>query len=166
MQLSVCMHSRIKVCKHAFAVRVCAHVFKHVCMRCAFAAFGVTQLCVSHSGAFGRLSGRRMTAVISTTVLCLSAPSSLSPSSVPHAPFLLPSALPLHLRFLSLLLFHLAPSPHLLFPPLNLIFFSPFLLFVLSILRFIESQTMSPILCGRVAFRKSRHNPLLKDSLP
>lgn len=140
MQLFVCMHSRIKAYKHAFPVRVCAHIFKHVCMRCAFAAFEVTQLCVSHSGAFGRLSERRMTAVISTTALCLSAPSSLSPSSVLHFSF----PLPFHFTSTSFLYFSsILPLPHTPSSPLLISFFSPFLPFVLSVLRFIESQTMS-----------------------
>lgn len=84
----------------------------------------------------------------------LSAPCSISP---------VPPALPHHLRFLSLLLFHLIPSPHLQ-PPHQILLLSIHVCLILS--PFYRISDHVTILCGWVAFRKSRHNPLLKDSLP
>lgn len=79
------------------------HVCRRVYLHCAFAAFEVTQCCVSPSGAFGRLSERWMTAVISTSAPCrllplsfLSAPCSISPFLYPSTspPLLFVSSLP------------------------------------------------------------------------
>lgn len=95
------MHTRVQasspcVCMHA-------HVCRCVYLHCAFAAFEVTQCCVSPSGAFGRLSERWMTAVISTSAPCrllplsfLSAPCSISPFLYPSTspPLLFVSSLP------------------------------------------------------------------------
>lgn len=121
MELCVCLCGEARDHKHV--VSQC--VFVSVCL-CAFAAFRVTQLCVSPIGAFGRLSGRWMTAVISTTALCLAATSSLSPFLVPHASFLLPfTAGPAHPCFLSLFPSILPPSPHLLLPSQLVIFLLP-----------------------------------------
>ncbi len=51
----VCVHSEIRLHEHAFPLSVCMHMHANMCV---FAAFRVTQLCVSPSGAFGRLSER------------------------------------------------------------------------------------------------------------
>lgn len=106
-----------------------------------------------------------MTAVISTTALCLAATSSLSPFLVPHAPFLLATARPHHLRFLSLFS-SILPLPYTSFSLLLILFFCSLSRFVLSILRFYRISDHVTVLYERVAFRKTRHNPPLKDSLP
>lgn len=85
----------------------------------------------------------------------LSAPCSISPC---HRPSTSPP-LPLFI------LLHLAPSLHLVLP-------SPHLVFLLSVpvclihSPFYRISDHVTVLYERVAFRKTRHNPPLKDSLP
>lgn len=106
---------------------VYAHICRRVYLHCAFAAFEVTQCCVSPSGAFGRLSERWMTAVISTSAPCRLLPLSFLSAPCSISPFLYPSTSP-PLLFVSSL-----PFP----PPSSCNFFS------FSISAFIESHTIS-----------------------
>lgn len=142
-------------------VCVCTYICKRVC---TFAAFGVTQLCLPQWSIWKAVREMNDCRYIDYCSLprrhllplsFLRAPCSISPC---HRPSTSPP-LPLFI------LLHLAPSLHLVLP-------SPHLVFLLSVpvclihSPFYRISDHVTVLYERVAFRKTRHNPPLKDCLP